>query len=96
MSARNSFCVVATPTLIYAGPQSAEEFERIALPENVPGDWEPDPVAALVECDGRAHQRRVRSKTLGELGGGQGPVVVLQYWERRVVEAAAPAKAVQA
>lgn len=46
-----SFCSVALPNTVYAGPRTKKEFDKIALQEQVHG-WAPSDVTSLLKRDG--------------------------------------------
>lgn len=79
---RISFCSAPLPNLVYAGPASKDEFDRISLPENPAGTWTADPARTILEEDGQNWERRCYTKTLGELGSGQ-VAVIFQWFEYR-------------
>lgn len=83
-----SFCGVPTPGLVYAGPRTKEEFDRIDLPETV-HDWQPDKFETIRHDDGHQYERRCHSKVLGELGHGS-VQVIFQWFDIRVAGEAQP------
>ncbi len=90
------FCGVPTPTgkLIYAGPTTREEFDRIPLPATQ-SDWKLNSTATALKGDGRQWERRVTAKSLED--ANTGITVIFQWIEDRPVEqAAVPAEAVSA
>ena len=82
-----SFCGIPLPRLVYASPQTREEFDRIELPEHV-HEWQADPTETLLKGDGRQWEHRCYSKVLGELGSA-GVTVIFQWFEYRVAEGGA-------
>lgn len=85
----NAFCAIPLPRLVYAGPQTQEEFDRLELPETV-HEWKPDATATLIKCDGKQWEHRCHSKTLGELGSNS-VAVIFQWFEYRAAETPPPA-----
>ncbi|QSR16036.1 hypothetical protein [Novosphingobium sp. KA1] len=80
------FCGVSTPTLIYAGPGTREEFDQIALPERVAA-WRDDEATTLFKNDGQQWQIQMHSKML--CGDTSDAVIVIFQWpEYRAIEAA--------
>lgn len=82
---QDAFCGVPLPNLVYIGPGTREEFDRINLPATVHG-WLPDDFHTRMQRDGRAYERRCTSKTLGELGNRDGVAVIFQWFDFRVAE----------
>lgn len=83
-----SFCAIPTPRLVYAGPQTREEFDRLELPEQV-HEWKADPTTTLLKNDGQQWEHRCHSKTLGEFGTPGVVAVIFQWFEYRVAEGGA-------
>lgn len=78
----HSFCAVALPNTVYAGPRTKQEFDQIALPELV-HSWAPSDTVSLLRKDGRQWERRCFSKCLEG-----GPVtVIFQWFEERPIAA---------
>lgn len=89
MNARQfTFCGVPTPTgkLIYAGPATREEFDRIPLPAKQ-FDWNPCQTTTVLKADGREWERRVTAKSLDDASTGIS--IIFQWFEERPVEQAA-------
>lgn len=76
-----SFCGIATPTLVYAGPPTKEDFDKLACDEMV-HDWKPDRTTTLLKADGLEWERRCHSKTVG----GSGVLVIFQWFDERPIE----------
>ncbi|MFC6838576.1 hypothetical protein [Xanthomonas theicola] len=88
----DAYCGIPTPTLVYAGPSSREDFDRLELPATV-HDWKPDATTTLIKADGKQWERRCTSKTLGDMGSNS-VTVVFQWWDHRIAPAVAqPAQA---
>lgn len=85
----NAFCAIPLPRLVYVGPQTREEFDRLELPEAV-HEWKPDTATTLIKGDGKQWEHRCHSKTLGELGSSS-VAVIFQWFEYRVAEISLPA-----
>ena len=79
-----SFCGIPLPRLVYASPQTWEEFDRLELPEHL-HEWEADPTETLLRGDWRQWERRCHSKHLGEVDGA-GVTVIFQWFEYRVAQ----------
>lgn len=78
------FCAVPMPTIVYAGPATKEEFDRIQLKETV-HDWQPGRASTLRE-DGQQWERQCHSKTLGNFEQ-DGVTVVFQWFDERPIAA---------
>lgn len=78
----SSFCSVLTPGIVYAGPATKEEFDRIPLPEMV-HDWKPSKVETLLRADGSQYEHRCHSKALGDYRPDS-ITVIFQWFEYRV------------
>ena len=86
-----AFCAIPLPRLVYAGPKTREEFDRLELPETV-HEWKPDSTTTLIKGDGKQWEHRCHSKTLGELGSSS-ITVIFQWFEYRVAETSPSANA---
>lgn len=82
-----TFCAVATPSLVFAGPRHRHDYDRLPLPETV-GDWAPSFATSMAKADGREWEVRIRSKAIEGCGA---VTVIFQWREERPVamEAAA-------
>jgi hypothetical protein len=89
MSEQLMFCAVPLPYLVYVGPRTREEFDRIALPETV-HEWSLDPICTLIKHDGQEWERRCHSKALGDYSRGSVSVVFQWFDERPAGEVKAP------
>lgn len=86
MSTQLTFCAVPLPHLVYAGPHTREEFDRLALPETV-HEWKADTTFTLIKNDGQAWERRCHSKVLGD-HSRDSVTVIFQWFDERPVEVA--------
>lgn len=82
-----SFCSVPTPSTIYAGPSTKEEFDRIPLPVRV-HDWCPDQITTVIQNDGQMWESCCHSKFMDGSQNGTGFNVIFQWFERRPVSTA--------
>lgn len=80
----NQFCSVLSARVVYAGPETKDEFDLIDLPEKI-HKWQPDEVTTLVTGDGQQWEHQCHSKTLGDFDQ-RTVTVVFQWFERRVVQ----------
>ena len=78
---KHSFCSVALPHIVYAGPSTKKEFDAIPLSVSV-HEWKPSDIVTMVRRDGQQWEQRVHSKALEG-----GPVTVIFQWfvERPIV-----------
>lgn len=83
-STQHSFCAVPLPTLVYAGPSSRQEFDRIPLPVSV-GEWKDDSSLSLLKGDGKAWQRQISAKVMDPYytGCSTGITVIFQWFDER-------------
>jgi hypothetical protein len=81
---RWSFCGIPGPHVVFAGPRTRAEFERLPL-EPVVHDWVPDqdPVVAP-RGDQRAWERRCTVKVLADAETGID--VIFQWFDYRLAE----------
>lgn len=75
---QHAFCGVPTPTgkLIYAGPHTRSEFDRIPLPAHE-YEWVACTTQTIIQNDGRQWQRRVTAKSLDDAATG---ISVIFQW----------------
>lgn len=83
-----SWCSVALPDCIFAGPNSKAEFDKINLQATIHG-WKPAETETVLRNDGRTYEGRCHSKAIEQ----DGVTVVFQWFEYRVAEAAQTASA---
>lgn len=82
---RQSFCAVPLKNVVYAGPRSREEFDRLPIEETVHA-WQPAEVEALLRNDGQRYEQRCHSKAFESQSG---LTVIFQWFDYRVAEAPA-------
>jgi len=83
-SARPSFCAVALPHLVYAGPRTRKEFDCLPIEETVFA-WKPDSAETLIRNDGQQYECRCHSKTFESHSR---LTVIFQWVEYHTVRAA--------
>lgn len=76
-----TFCAVPIPRLIYAGPATREEFDRIPLEATV-HEWKFDRTITILKSDGQPWERRATTKCLGE-HDDKGVTVIFQWFDER-------------
>ncbi len=90
----HSSCRVPIPGLVYARPNSKEEFDRLPFSERV-HDWAPDSTETMLRNDGLEYERRLHVKSFEIKYGGHAHrfEVIFQWLEYRVAECLADQKA---
>ena len=81
MNIHKQFCVVPLPNLVYVGPATRDEFDRLALEVTVHG-WERATSLDAIYNDGQQRERRVTSKVIE----ANGVTVIFQWLEERVID----------
>lgn len=80
----HSYCGIYSPTLVYAQPATKEEFDKLALKEQV-YDWKPCKATNVLKNDGQHWERRCHCKVLGDHRPDE-ITVIFQWWDERVAE----------
>lgn len=80
LDTKASFCAVPLESLVYAGPRTRAEFDRLPLPELV-GEWRLNNATTLIKGDGQQWETLSRSKSLT----ANGITVIFQWRDERPV-----------
>jgi hypothetical protein len=80
---KKSSCFVALPTVVYASPETKEDFDKIALEEHI-HDWRPSSATTVLQNDGQEWEIRCHSKTVE----ASGVLAIFQWFDERPVGSA--------